>query len=675
MRLVLVLGVTCLLSSVACLAGCAAGTAPNVRALRMYSREVPTPALMQQHIREMADALELVDQLLAQTPYQPGAPWVAALPLDAAKAERAKRQLGDPRASFVRLQLQHVRTVLAEARTNSASPAPRASPGYASVREAVTSVIPAHSAQLAANAKLEREQNLARELELTRQITETDQLHQELAAGDPDPQELAEVSAVRAKLAEQLQQLRNELAHPAVTTEVSAATKARILEDAIVVTSVALRLTAEAMSLATVVALEAAELSGNTSRLMRSAPDAAALVGALPDEARRVHLGLVSAAASLQASLQQLSQLRGIAAIDPMDTPGFEFDEGLVDDIVGMGLDSVHLDLRAGGEALYYSAFTGSDLTSGGDRTYDYTGRQTQLEFDVEPIILATANLSLKIDWPRWANAMKLDLGYATNRVYESGGQIESGSLASELGISSTVSEALEAALAIAGVRAGVRTAHFNHGTVRSVLIDDGSQLADAPLAFTMKQIDVGYDFASRGGPIVQSLAVGFRYFDYTLPRILYELVNTTPDEETAAYVFSRETPPQSMRTRYYMATFSTLLERRVTPHFFPYFGFDFAVGYGPTRYYFLRDPDGFDEPSNQEFTSSSSVGLGLAGNLGMRWQFGTLAASPNAYFDMRYHVQSLSSLFATQDEGDTVVDTGILDLFHGPTASLGGSF
>lgn len=673
MRLVLVLGVTCLLSSVVCLAGCAAGTAPNVRALRMYSREVPTPALMQQHVREMADALELVEQLLAQTPYQPGAPWVAALPFDAAKAERAKRQLGDERASFVTLQLLHVRTVLAEARAGS--PTPSGSPGYPSVREAVASVIPAHAAQLAASTNLEREKNLARERELTRQLAETNRLHEELATGDPDPQELEEVEAVRAQLGEQLQQLRDELARASTPTEVSAATKTIILQDAIVVTSVALRLTAEAMSLATVVALEAAELSGNTSRLMRSAPDAADLVGALPDEARRIQLGLESAAAGLQASLQQLSQLRGVPSIDPMDTAGFAFDEGLVDDIVGMGLDSVHLDLRAGGEALFYSAFTDAEFSSGGGDTYDYTGRQTQLEFDVEPIILATANLSLEIDWSRWANAMKLDLGYATNRVYESGGQIESGSLASELGVSSTVSEALEAALAIAGVRAGVRTARFNHGTVRSVLIEDGSQLADAPLAFTMKQIDVGYDFASRGGPIVQSLALGFRYFDYTLPRILYELVNTTPDEETAAYVFSRETPPQSMRTRYYMVTFTTNLERRVTPHFFPYFGFDFAVGYGPTRYYFLRDPDGFDEPSNQEFTSSSSIGLGLAGNLGMRWQFGTPAANPNAYFDLRYHAQSLSSLFASQDEGDTVVDTGMIDFFHGPTASLGGTF
>jgi hypothetical protein len=46
-----------------------------------------------------------------------------------------------------------------------------------------------------------------------------------------------------------------------------------------------------------------------------------------------------------------------------------------------------------------------------------------------------------------------INLGYATSRVYKSGGDIENGSFASELGIKSKYSDALDAALAVAGLK------------------------------------------------------------------------------------------------------------------------------------------------------------------------------------------------------------------------------
>jgi hypothetical protein len=63
-------------------------------------------------------------------------------------------------------------------------------------------------------------------------------------------------------------------------------------------------------------------------------------------------------------------------------------------------------------------------------------------------------------------------------------------------------SDALNAALSVAGARASVRLARFTNGKVEDVLVADGTVLADAPLEFDMKQIDVGYDLAPKRGRV-----------------------------------------------------------------------------------------------------------------------------------------------------------------------------
>jgi FtsZ-binding cell division protein ZapB len=492
------------------------------------------------------------------------------------------------------------------------------------------------------------------------------------AAPTVDPNELQRLKQSEADLSTQLQSLHAESARAPGPSDVQDPRDALVVKDGIAVTSVALRLTLEAISLSTVIALEAAELSSKPKSWLKGAPDSAHLAKELPSKARHLYHSLQASRDSLKSLLARLSDLD---EVDPLDAVGYAYKDGLVDDVVGLAWDSVHLDLHAGGEALFYSALADEEFSSEGGNTYDYSGRQTQLEYDIEPIVLASAQLAMKLDWPHWADAAKLDVGYSTNRVYKSGGDLGSGSLANELGVKNSLSDALEAALAIAGVRTAVRLAHFNHGRVRNILIADGSTLAEAPLTFDLTQIDVGYDLAAGGGPVVQTLSVGFRYFDYELPRVLYELENETPDEETAAYVFSRETPAQAMRTRYYMAALTARIEKRVTPHWFPYLSMDVAAGYGPTSYYFLRNEEAANRPSNREHTSSSGVGIGLAGALGIRWQVGGPDARLNAYFDANYHAQSLNSLADSSASGDTIVDVGITDLFHGPTASLGATF
>lgn len=620
---------------------------------------------MREHIQQMDETLTLIDVLLNRTPYEPGAAWVTALPLDDTKAAAARASLKDAseRASFVKVYAAHIQSVLDARKTVPATAPAAASNGYGSVHEALANI---HPSLMGEGARFEKQ--LKQALKRARK-----QAAQLAASPSPDPTALQSVQQTQAELEAQLQSLQAENARAPGPADVRDPRDALIVSDGIAITSVALRLSLEAISLATVVALEASELSRKPKSWLKGAPDAAGLAKELPSQVRHIYHSLQASRDSLHTLLARLSDL---SHVSPFDAVGYDYKDGLVDDVVGLAWDSLHVDLHAGGDALFYSALADAEFSEdGGGNTYDYSGRQTRLEYDIEPIVLAAAQLALKLDWPHWADAAKLDVGYATNRVYKSGGDLGTGSLASELGVKNSLSDALEAALAIAGVRTAVRLAHFNHGRVRDILIADGSTLAEAPLTFDLKQIDVGYDLASHGGSVVQTLSVGFRYFDYELPRVLYELENSTPDEETKAYVFSRETPAQAMRTRYYMAALTARVEKRVSPHWFPYASVDLAAGYGPTQFYFLKNEEAANRESNREHTSSSGVGLGFAGAIGVRWQVGSPDSRLNAYFDANYHAQGLSSLADSSSSGDKIVDVGITDLFHGPTASVGATF
>lgn len=72
----------------------------------------------------------------------------------------------------------------------------------------------------------------------------------------------------------------------------------------------------------------------------------------------------------------------------------------------------------------------------------------------------------------------------------------------------------------------------------------------------------------------------------------------------------------------------------------------DVGAGYGPTEYYFSKDMEAIDEPSNRDVARSYSVSIGAFGRLGARWQLASPESRLNAFIDVNYHVQSISSVF-----------------------------
>jgi len=658
----------CMVCLLAVLASACASTGPSVRAVRMYKHEQPTPRLVRLHIEQMKRSLELINTLLTGTPYQPGAPWVLELPLDDAKAKQARNLLADAadRASFVAVYATHIADVTKQTGAAvlppaAAAAAPSVLPVYPSILDALSAVHPGLAGQAA-----------GAEQRLTAALSEANRERVALATADnPDPDAVARSEAKQAELTAAIGRLRAAIGRPPSAADLQDPVHAQIVSDAVTVTSVALRLSEEAMSLAMVVYLEASSLT--PSQWFKGAPDSVELAAELPGDARDIYRGLVAAAQNLKALFERLQALKDVKLAD---TLAYRYKAGLVDDIVGLAWDSVHLDAQGGAEAIFYSAIDDTKSnTSGSGDTYDYSGRQTELKYHIQPIVLASFRLTTKVDLPHWVEALGLNLGYATNRIYKSGGTIEDGSFASALGVKNVFSDALDAALAVAGVHASVRYAHFTHGTVDDVLVADGSTIASAPLTLDMTQADLGYDLAPRNGQLVHQLTLGFRYFDYSLPRILYQLDNSTPGGDQANYVYSLETPPQRMRTRYYMGALTGRFDRTFLGQLTPYLNLDFAAGYGPTHYYLLVDPDGLDVPENQHRTNSYSVGIGFAGALGLRWRIGGPEARLSAYFDVNYHFQTITSAFQPKNDGNTVVSIGQTDVFHGPRASFGAMF
>jgi hypothetical protein len=654
------------------LVGCAAANT-DVRALRMYERERVTPALLRAHLAQLDHTLGLIDTLVHDTQYEPGEAWIKALPLSEATAGQAAQALAaqgatEGKATVLELYGSHIEDLLKRV--------PKKPDFAALAAEAATAAAPATTDAANAEATAARIQNQAATAEAQSQaaqaqnqpyssITEAlSQVNPNLGNAVPPPQQPLNANAPPTPGA---------LAQQAGRRVLQSREVQQVYSDALSITSVALRLALEASGLAAVVVAEASSLAHQPAGdWLRSAPDAVQLVQEAPNRLRSINQKLDADATALKKLVGALAQLE---KIDPSDAPGYLYREGLVDDIVGFGWDSVHLQAEAGGEAYFYNSLADKETSSHNGDTYDYTGRTFKLVYHVDPIILATAKLSAKVDFGHLPDAGGLKFGYATNRVYHSGGDIQGGTLAGELGVHGEFSDALDAALFVAGVKAKVRIARFTSGTVDLVEAATGTVDLTAPFSFSEKQIELSYDFVPRNDSPLQSLSVGLGYFDYTLPRILYELQNVTPDLSNASYVYSRETPPQAVRTRLAMLGLTTRLEQPATPTLTAFFAANFAVGLGPMSYYFLKDTTLPDDDSNRDNRNQTTVGLGINGALGVRWRFVGGDSRFNAHLEASYQVQFLDNQLSPDKNKDTIVNSGSVDVFHGPTAALGGSY
>ncbi|MEZ4375536.1 MAG: hypothetical protein R3B07_32295 [Polyangiaceae bacterium] len=465
-----------------------------------------------------------------------------------------------------------------------------------------------------------------------------------------------------------------------------------IAKDAMIITSVLARIEMEALAMVPIISVQAARLVPNAPAIMTGMGQALE-ASADPSE---VASDLTALPTRVTAIEERLS--RQLAVLEPLgsalasyekknldETVGFEWKESAVDQVAGITFDSLRVDLAGGAEAFFYSGL-GSDEQRGDDKTtYDYTGRSRKLDYEVSPILLATAHLRINFDWLQLPDAAGLDLGFATDRVFNSGGSIEKGNLGNELGAEGVTSEAINVGLAVLGVKTNVRIANFTAGeaVVRNVATD--AELARAPFKFKMTQIDAGYDISfamgeSAGRAYIEELVVGFRYFDYQLPRILYEFEDQDDSQDRAAYRFLRESPPQFVNSKYYMLGVTARFGPGETKQFAPFFDASLYLGGGPTSYYFLTDANATvpDVEANRQRDSTTAVAADLGFGLGARYRVFKSGSRFKLYINGVYRAEWIASQLTvgnSSEENNRTIDFGGSDLFHGPEFTLSGAF
>jgi len=685
------LGVAAIVSTLGGFA-CAPAT-QNVRAYRAYAHEDVSLKVAVDRVQDIARSLELVDRILTQTNYTPGDLWVRRLPMTDAEFRERKEKLrsshpyntGEYEVPILKVYKEHCESVLNEFRSRDKAEYP----SILDAASALTTRAPSMRAHWTAYRDATENYGVA--------LEEVEELQDQLAGKDEATRnarapELAEKRKKLAIATSMVEASKVELAKDAALLEADAkltdANKKQLARDVLTVVSVAFRIELEAIALSPIVVIQTIRALPQAPREMTTKPTLKMVRQAwqLPTFLTSIKERFTKQVVVLEGLTKTLATALD-TSIDK--TPGMELTESVVDQIVGITLDSFRLDVRAGGEAFIFSSIaTAAQQSSSSEdgsktETVDYRGRANKLDYRIQPIILASARLDIVLDWIRMPGAAQLGLGYSTDRVYKSGGSIEYTSLSKQLGLKGAASDVFDIGLGILGVRSSVKIARFTGGEVLQLQATDvNNVIARAPLQMEMTQVDVGYDilFALADEKMkswTEELVVGFRYFRYTLPRILYELRNTSTDPNHKTFVFARESPIQTVESKYYMGGFTARFGVGEAPRFSPWLDMNLFGGAGPSSFYFLGDQALGDVEGNREF--STRVAWVVNGGLGagIRWRL--LPRGWRAKLDLRalYRADFVYTQINRENNSngeERRTDFGAVDVFHGPAIAIRGA-
>ena len=578
-------------------------------------------------------------------------------------------------------------------------PKPVLEPGeYACILDAMSELAPGKKSITEQWADLGKAEKKLAALE-----TEKDRLVAQYAAnlqpGQAAPPEVVAARKAVSEAEDEIDKIRLDLV---VQTEAlsRADTKdkrrARIVKDSLVAASVALRVDLESLALIPVVIVQAARsvTSAPKDLLAQKSLKVVDQIAELPDRGEQIEEHLMRQLAITQTMANALS---GLTGKDLADTAGFSMQESVVDQVVGVTLDSFRVNLKAGGEALFFAfdpdanqsstTTESSDGSSGTTTSYDFTGRKYRLEYAVDPIWMIAAKLNVGFDFFHFPNAANLNFGFATDRAFSSGGTIDnSRGLGQQLGLEGVASDVFDGGLGILGVKSKVKVAKFTAGEVQLIQVDqtNGADVAIrdvAPLQLGYTQIDVGYDISflfpeTAGRYWIEELTLGFKYLDYKLPRILYEMEDTNSSTSVQDYRYLRETRPQTVDSQYYMGGLVLRLGQGGAPFISIFADLGIFGGGGPTSFF-------FDEPVHEDWQASVfAFNAELGGGLRLRITPKKSRLRVNA--DFEYHGELIWQQVTSQPsesdgsvelvEGKTI-QYGGTDIFHGPRLNLVASF
>ncbi len=674
-----------LLTALPLLGGCGAAT-QNVRAFRAYANEDPNLNVSIDRIEDMSVTLELVDKILLQQSYTPGDMWPRRLGMTDAQFRDIKAELRDKypygglehaEVPILKCYRYHLEKTLEE----YAPPPEKAK--YASLFDAVGALNPRTKdikkhwiAYRDATAKLaqatEDQERISTELQSLPDAARAKREPELAAAQQKVLQAQGEVLYATDAINNDTENLKSD-------AELTSGDRQQIARDAFYALSVAFRIELEALALIPIITIQSVRaLAGvGSGKTFKPHGKLVKQVWQMPSYVSGIKQAFLRQADLLERMTGALAQA---LKTDVKQSPGMALAESVVDQIVGITLDSFRVDLKAGAEMFIFSSIGTPDRND----EYDFRGRKFKLDYRIQPIVLVNARFDVVLDWIRMPGAANLGFGYSTDRVYKFGGDIQQTTLSQQLGIDGVASDVLEAGMGLVGIRSSAKVATFTSGSVHQVQATNvDNTVATAPLRLKYTQVDVGYDilWLLRDDKIkayMEELVVGGRYYRYALPRIVYELIDT-PTPSGNKFTFFRETPPQFIASEFWMLAASGRFGQGDTPRWSPYLDLNFAGGVGPTKFYFLNDPNPAvgDTPANRTNAREAAVGLVGGGALGLRWRL--LPRGSRLRLDLRAEYRgNMLYTIVTRDatfQGRALrTDFGQFDIFHGPTIAIRGA-
>jgi hypothetical protein len=619
----------------------------NVRASRAFSNEDMDPDVDADRVADVAKTHELVDELLLKTPFDPSDAWIQKLPLTSEHGDELMKAAGRahpyepgdfevPTLKPYRAHLEEVLTVARASRAHAAR--------FPNVARAIESLGVADLGarwEAFANARRTRNAKVV----------------------------VAEGNAILGMVG---------ALHGIDSTQ---GDKAVIAHAATQAVSLALRAEQEASAIAPYAEKHAISLSKRRREYERLASDARA---ARWEAEREVEL-LGPVADGLAAS----------ARLDLGVSAGFLYHESFVDQVVGVQFDATRVHVKADSEVLFFHQAK-SNASSGSAN--DYTGREHRLSYTVQPIFMVGARIIAAYDWLHIKNIASLNAGFTTDRITGSGGTIEnSNSLGQLIGLKGLASDFFDMGVGLAGVNTNVRLATFTSGKIHEIGIDpttdaDKGETRNAPFQLVYKQIDVAYDLTVPFPVLsedyyVEALLPGFRYMDYRLPRVFYELGETPPTNTVYDYSLLRESPVQNATSKFFMGGISARFGQGDWDRVSFYGDIGIYGGAGPVGFYFLKDKTQADTEANRDQQKATMFAVDGSATLGMRLRLTPRRSRFRVITEVLYHGEIIGQGIVSEiretdtKSGETIysvgkkVDVGGFDLFHGPRLRLVLSF
>jgi hypothetical protein len=668
--------------------GCG-GVTQNVRAYRAYADEDPNIKVAIDRVEDLVVTLELVDRILTGTNYTPGDLWPRRLPMTDGEYHQIKDDLRD---RFPYKGLEHVEIPIIkcyrmhiEQTLREYGPTPDKAK-YPSLFDALGSLSPRtkdikahwaayHKAAVDLAAAVEEHDKV--QSEDLRMNEQQRKAHAPVLAAAND-----KVARAHGEVTRTGDLVNQDALNLTEDAKLSGGEKQQIARDAFYAISVAFRVELEALAMIPIIVIQAVRGIPTAPRDLtyKSNLKIAKTIYDMPSNVKGIKESMTRQAGLLDDMTGKLAKAFNTTTDK---SPGFELRESVVDQVVGITLDSFRVDLKAGADAFIYSSVGTSDRSGDKNTSYDYRGRQYKLDYRIQPIVLASARLDVVLDWIRLPGAADLGFGYSTDRVWKSGGSVENTSLTQQLGITGIASDVIDAGLGLLGIRTGVKIATFTAGELHQVKATDvATSVSSSPLQLKYTQADVGYDLLwlitdDSFRAYTEELVVGGRYVNYTLPRIVYELQDTSTVAGQQHFTFFRETPAQNVNSQYWMAAVSARFGQGDAPRFSPFLDLGLSGGLGPTKFYFLKDNGAPDTEANRlnDRDLAWAVNAGVGAGLRMR----LLPRGWRVRMDLRiqYHADLIYSKVNVTDTNAgraLSADFGSFDIFHAPSIAFRGA-